>query len=246
MNKAPKAIQTLISENPNLRDLARTLKNLENSDETKATVSLPQVIVEDLEKLKTEHGLNTKMVMHMIVMNYMHMERVWEEDGEDYYKVVRRVKDEYLADVFDPDKLKKKSYVIGTGDAVNLDIIRRSTSISRNQIIAMGVLMIVGQLDQWDESYNEYVAKYKASFESILHEIQSQKNSALKDFGNLNDQVVLMAGRLERHVQLQLMHFDKFLEKGIWYLGTSDSENVDYANLIADLIGESKNEEKNR
>jgi hypothetical protein len=245
MKKAPKAIQTLINKSADHRTLTRTVKYLENSDDTKATMSLPQKIVENIEMLKTEHYLTPRMVMHMIVMNHTYMERVWQEDGEDYYQVVRSAKDEFLANVFDPDKLQTKSYKVGRGDAVNLSIIAKATSISRNEIVAMGVLVIVGQVDQWDDSYNEYVAKYKASFESILGEVQSLKSSSLRELGNLNDQVVLMAGRLERHIQLQLMHFDKYLEKGIWYLGTSDSENVDYAKLIADLFGESKREEKN-
>ncbi len=246
MKEVPKAIQTLISESPDLSNLMSHFKNLKKADETKATVSIPRVVVEDIGRLKAEYDLSTKMIMHMIVKNHTHMESVWLEKGEDYYQVVRNVKDEYLVNVYDPADLEKKSYVIDRRDAANLAIIAKASSISRNELIAMGVLMIVAQLDQWDESYNEYVTKYRAGFESFLNQVQLLRSSALKEFGNLNDQVVLMAGRLERHVQLQLMHFDKYQENGIWYLGTSDSENVDYAKLIADLFGESKREEKNR
>jgi hypothetical protein len=241
MKKIPKALQTLLKENPDLQEMVITeFKDQKGRNLLKSTVSLPPTVVSLIEKIKEIYGLPTQTILHLIPRIFMYMERTYTEtEGkDDYNEILRTVRDYYLIDSFNPDDLVKKSYYMGKRDAKNLNSIARASSISRNELISWGIFMIVDKLKQYDEAYEQHVAKYKKEFEGFLRGIQTLKESAIEDLGNKNDEIVLMTGRLERHIQMHLMQFDKYFEDGIWYLGARDSEKADYSKLITDFFGE--------
>ena len=199
MKKPPKAVQTLLRENPDLQEMMiNAFKSQKGRDYTKTTVSLPLLVVSEIERIKKVYGLPPQMTMQQVVRVFMYMERTYTEaeDEDDYNEILRAVSDHYLIDTFIPDDLVKKSYYMDRRDAKNLNLIAKASSISRNELISCGVLMIADKLKQFDETYEQHVAKYKKKFEGVLHGIQTLKGAAIKDLGNKNDEIVLMVGRM--------------------------------------------------
>ena len=238
MKRIPKAVQALLRENPDLQEMMiNAFKSQKGQDYIKSTVSLPLLVVSEIEKIKKVYGVPPQMTMQQVVKLFMHMERTYTEaeDKNDYNEILRTVRDHYLIDTFFPDDLEKKSYYMDKRDAKNLSLIAKASSISRNELISWGVLMIADKLKQFDEAYERHVTKYKKEFEGVLHGIQALKNSAIKDLGNRNDEIVLMVGRMESQLQLHLMYIDKYQKDGIWNLGAVDTKNQNYFKLLQDI-----------
>jgi len=238
MKRIPKAVQTLLRENPDLQEMMiNTFKSQKGQDYIKSTVSLPLLVVSEIEKIKKVYGLPPQMTIQHVVRVFMLMERTYTEakDKDEYNEILRTVRDHYLIDTFFPDDLEKKSYYMDKRDAKNLNLIAKASSITRNELISWGVLMIADKLRQFDEAYERHVAKYKKEFEGVLHRIETLKSSAINDLGNSNDEIVLMVGRMERQLQWHLMYIDKYLKDGIWNLGAVDTENLNCFKLLKDL-----------
>jgi len=237
--KVPKAVQSLLREQPDLHALMiNAFKDQKGMDSLKSTVSVPPIVVSEIKKIKNVYGVPPQITIHQIVKMFMYMERTYTEaeDKDDYNEVLRNVRDHYLTDVFITSDLVKKSYYMDKRDAKNLKLIAQASSISRNELISWGVLMLADKLKQFYEAYEKHVENYKKEFETILSSIQTLKSSAIVNLGNKNDEIVLMVGRLERQLQLHLIYFDKYQKDGIWYLGAVDTENKNYYKLLEDLL----------
>ncbi len=234
-------IESLINRSPDLRKLViESFKDQKGLKYSNSTVSLPQSVISLIEKINVKNDIPTKRIMQIIVKAFIFMERTSQELGDDYKEILKFMAEDWLENVYDPLDLVKKSYLMDGRDAKHLNLIAKSAGISRNQLISLGVVMLAKSYDQYEEIYRKQVDNYKGEFERILTEIQSIKTKAIEELDSKNDQIVLMAGRLENHVQMQLVHFSKYQENGIWYLGSSDSENIDFNDLISALFSDKK------
>ncbi len=244
MNKTHKHILEIISKNEDVKKLiAESFSNQKVIETTNATVKLPKSVVSDIAKLSAGYDYSTKQVVQLIVTTFTYMEKYFQNEKDDFRQNLLLMKDALLEDKFYPTKLVKKSYMIYKRDAIHLKVLAKSSSISRDELISMGVMMVMSHMKQNDEEYDNYVRKYKIEFERILTEIQEVKKSALNNLDR-NDQIVLMAERLEGHLGTQLNYYDKFQQDGIWYVGPSDSENLEYGKLWSDLLFSSKSSRK--
>jgi len=237
MKKVPNPLEVLIQNNPDLKKMViESYKDQKGQKFTNATVSLPQVVISMIEKMNVENDIPTKRIMQNQVKMFTYMERTFEESRENFGEFLLDMKDDLLKDVFDPSDLIIKSYQIDKRVAIQLKLLAQTGSMSRNELISLGVIMIASQYQQYEEVYGTQVTKYQGKFERLLDEIQSIKREAIEELNNNNDQIVLMAGRLESHIRMQLAHYEKYQEEGIWYLGSKDSENIEYIDLIKDLF----------
>ncbi len=236
MKSTHNPILDLINQDEHLRKLmVDSFRNQKSSKIIKSTVSLPQSIISKIEKMNADYDYSTKRIIQLLVQTFTFMERYFQNEGENFSQNLLLLRETLLEDIFDPEDLIKKSYLMDKRDSIHLKLIAKISSISRNELISMGVLMVASHMKQHDEKYNDYVEKYKVEFERILSEIQKVSHDATEDL-DINDQIVLMAGRLEGHLKMQLIHYAKYQEDGIWYVGPSDSENIDHEKLLSELL----------
>ncbi len=237
MKQVPKPIESIFRNNPDIQKMViDSIKDNKGSNFIKSTVSLPKSVIAQIEDMNVEYDIPTKRIMQMIKKIFIYMERNCEENHESFGEFLRELRKVHLAETYDPSTLVKKSYLIDKHDATNLKIIAKTGSISRNELISIGVSMFAYAYSQYEDAYMKQVEKYKHKFEHLQREIETLKKEAIEDLNNKHDQIVLMAGRLESHVVLQLMHFSKYQKDRVWVVGSSDSENVDFLELIKELM----------
>jgi len=233
-------ILDLISQNKDLEKLLiDSFRDQKSSETTNTTVSLPPSAISKIEKLNADYDYSTKRIIQLIVKTFTYMEKYFQSEDQDFKENLLLMKEYLLEKTFSQSGLIKKSYVIDKRDSIHLKLIAKRLSISRNELISIGVLMVASHLKQHEKVYSNYVKKYRVQFERILSEVQKIKNAAIQDL-DVNDQIVLMAERLAVHLEMQLIYYGKFEREGIWYVGPSDSENVDYVKLISELLSPSK------
>jgi len=237
MKQVPKPIAALFRNNPDIQKMViDSIKDKKGFNFIKSTVSLPKSVIAMIEDMNVEYDIPTKRIMQMIVKVFTYMERNCEENHESFGEYIEEMWKFHLTETYDPSALVKKSYLIDKHDATNLKIIAKTGSISRNELISIGVSMFAYAYGQYEDTYMKQVEKFKHKFEHLQREIEKLKKEAIEDLNNKHDQIVLMAGRLESHVGLQLMHFSKYQKDRLWVVGSSDSENVDFLELIKELM----------
>ncbi len=240
MKKTPKGMMEIFERNPELlKIITNNIEERKNLEKQKSTVSLPQSVIDSTKIIDEKWDLTKSDLMHLMVQFFTSLERNFLKGslgGDALFEFIKSLEDHYFPNGLINEPLFKQSYLMNKNDAINIKIISRRLSMPRNTIISVFFMILSDQFRQYDESYDNHVRKYKKEFEKLFKAARHLKLSAMEDWDGKINQIALMAERLESHIQIQLHHIEKYQKEGIWYIGTSDSENVEYADLLKEIF----------